>query len=861
MIWIWGEVGTYVQAPIAGDDTELSFNGIKYSGNFNGDGHVISNLKVDGTNYCGLFGSIDTNGVIANLGLEDFSIIGAENIIGGLAGECLGVISNCYSTGVVTGEDNVGGLVGYNYGIISNCYSTGTIAGGSYVGGLTGYSWQGSINNCYSTGTVTGSYRVGGLVGYNSGSVTACFFDAETCGVNYSDGGRSLTDIKMKQASSFYGWTNGNWTIEEGTDYPHLFWENAGGEIINTDYPAVIYAGEGTEQAPYELANVEDILCLMYREIDWDKHYVLTADIDLSGQNFNHPLIGYITEFTGSFEGSNYVISNLTITGISYCGLFGCIGEDAKITNLGLEDADVTCIDQYAGGIAGYSWQASISNCYSTGFVTGDRYVGGLVGYSEDCSISNCYSTGVVTGEYYVGGLVGYSEDCSISNCYSTRVVTGEYYVGGLVGDNYSCSISNCFWDVETSGTTDSDGGTGISTAEMRVEKIYTDSGWDFIGETDNGIEDIWMMDGYPVLSWQYKHLGNGDGTEDTPYVIRNEQGFTEICSDPNYWASGVYVKLSCDLDMSGAGTLSQAPIAGDTDTDREFDGIAFEGFFDGNGYTIRNLKIEGTYYCGFFGKIGAAGTVANLNVEADIEGTGDYVGKLCGYNDYGNIINCSVGGYFSVRGYYNTGGICGYNNYGNITNCNVTDTVLGGTTAGGICGRNEYGVISNCYSTNEYISSNGKTGGLCGYNNGGVIDNCYSTANVNGYGYNTGGLCGSSSGEIIDCYASNVYVIGEGYDDNLILEERGSTGGLCGLNEFNGVISNSYAEGQVLGYGRNTGGLCGYNYNNVVNCYATGEVKSEGVYANIVGGLCGYNNGTIKQLLCNRSSFAKWRN
>ena len=729
--------GTYSQAPIAGDtDEDIVFDGTKFSGNFSGDGHVISNLAIDGSYYCGLFGSIDINAVITNLGLKDVSIIGTGDEIGGLVGMSLGVINscystgsvtgsysvgglagesgqggisncyssavvngrsnvgglvgvghgsicNCYSTGVVTGEDNVGGLVGYNYGIISNCYSTGTIAGGSYVGGLTGYSWQGSINNCYSTGTVTGSYRVGGLVGQNPGSITACYFNSETCGISYSDGGWPLTDSEMKQASSFYGWTNGNWTIDEGNDYPHLLWENAGGEIINTDYPAIIYAGEGTEQAPYELASAEDILCLMYREIDWDKHYVLTADINLSGQNFSHPLIGYITEFSGTFDGNNHVIRNFTISVIRYCGMFGRIDTNAVITNLGLEDITVTCLEAHAGILAGgssgsisncystgtvtgedessygigglvgdnhgsiincystgtvtgedevgglvassygsisncystgtvtgedevgglvasssgsisncYSTgsvtgsgrnvgglvgrsSGSISNCYSTGVVTGEEYVGGLCGDNENgiisncysmgsvtgendvgglvgrssASISNCYSTGSVTGEDAVGGLVGESS-ASISNCYSLGTVTGSSRVGGLVGDNYSCSISNCFWDVETSGNAYSDGGVGLSTAEMQTRTTYTDSGWDFVGETNNGIEDIWIMDGYPVFSWQYVGLGGGNGTESDPYLIDNIDDFNEFCSDARFWASGVYTKLTHDLDL-----------------------------------------------------------------------------------------------------------------------------------------------------------------------------------------------------------------------------------------------------------------------------------------------------------------------
>ena len=58
----------------------------------------------------------------------------------------------------MTGNYYVGGLVGDNYGAISNCYSTGAVTGGDgseYLGGLVGYSTN-SISNCYSTGSVSG---------------------------------------------------------------------------------------------------------------------------------------------------------------------------------------------------------------------------------------------------------------------------------------------------------------------------------------------------------------------------------------------------------------------------------------------------------------------------------------------------------------------------------------------------------------------------------------------------------------------------------------------------------------------------------------------------------------------------------
>jgi hypothetical protein len=81
-------------------------------------------------------------------------------------------------------------------------------------------------------------------------------------------------------------------------------------------------------------------------------------------------------------------------------------------------------------------------------------------------------------------------------------LVTGS--IGGLVG-GFRLESVGCFWDVETSGQADSDGGEGLSTAEMTDISTYLQAGWDFVDETDNGTDDIWFMpdDDYPHLAWE----------------------------------------------------------------------------------------------------------------------------------------------------------------------------------------------------------------------------------------------------------------------------------------------------------------------------------------------------------------------
>lgn len=149
-----------------------------FSGTFDGQGHVISNLYINRPDESGigLFGTLDpafTKGAIKNTGLENAAVIG-QDWVGGLAGEIWGAdgyafheISNCFITGMVSGRDYVGGLIGANdNGFITDSYSSCAVGGREYVGGLVSVvSFFAGTGTCFSTGAVSGSSIVGGLVG------------------------------------------------------------------------------------------------------------------------------------------------------------------------------------------------------------------------------------------------------------------------------------------------------------------------------------------------------------------------------------------------------------------------------------------------------------------------------------------------------------------------------------------------------------------------------------------------------------------------------------------------------------------------------------------------------------------------
>jgi hypothetical protein len=205
--------------------------------------------------------------------------------------------------------------------------------------------------------------------------------------------------------------------------------------------------GSGTPDDPYVITNVKQLQEMKY---DLNAYYVLGNDIDASetrywnnGQGFE-PIGDYNNPFTGSFDGRGYKIYNLYInTTRDFGGLFGVVGKEGIIKNVGLENVKIISAYNNVGGLIGFNYYGTVSNSYSTGSVNGKEDVGGLVGENYYGTVSNSYSTGSVNGFEDVGGLVGYNAG-TVSNSYSTGSVNGKEDVGGLVGYNFG-TVSNSY--------------------------------------------------------------------------------------------------------------------------------------------------------------------------------------------------------------------------------------------------------------------------------------------------------------------------------------------------------------------------------------------------------------------------------
>ena len=306
--------------------------------------------------------------------------------------------------------------------------------------------------------------------------------------------------------------------------------------LICTATQAKYSGGTGEPNDPYQIATAEDLILLGKSLKDYDKHFILTVDIDLDpnlpgckvfdkaviAADTNDVSWGFEgTHFFGVFDGNGHKVSNLTIKGVRYLGFFGKVGDGAMICNLGLEDVRVYGTGWFIGGLVGLNDRGSIITSYSKGTVAGEEEtVGGLAGANFG-NIATSYS--IVLGDSRVSGLLAGWNSTSpggravpqypglITNCYAACGNSGIVKAFGLVGRNHrhlaSSEVLNCFWDAQTCGLADStEGGTPKTTEEMQTASTFINAGWDFIGETDNGTEDIWWIDegrDYPRLWWE----------------------------------------------------------------------------------------------------------------------------------------------------------------------------------------------------------------------------------------------------------------------------------------------------------------------------------------------------------------------
>jgi len=285
-----------------------------------------------------------------------------------------------------------------------------------------------------------------------------------------------------------------------------------------TSANAAPWAGSGTTADPYLICDADGLNAIGANTTYYGFCFKLTADINLAGITYTDAVIPYSdTIFTGVFDGNSHIISNLTINtsgaNTNKLGLFGYLGIDpegsAVLKDVGIKNLNITAgaSSQDIGALAGLSNGGTIKECFAQGTITGGNAsinVGGLVGTNAS-TIKNCYAVVNVTAgasSQAIGGLIGYYYGGG-EECYAAGHVSGGSAVGGFAGDKFFfSSILNCYFLRLSDGGGPNNGiGTERTDAQMRQQSSFV--GWDFFAEAVNGTDELWKMNGYPVLSWQ----------------------------------------------------------------------------------------------------------------------------------------------------------------------------------------------------------------------------------------------------------------------------------------------------------------------------------------------------------------------
>ena len=451
-------------------------NAIKFTGEFDGQGYAITNLKVDyntSFGYTGLFCYATDGAVIKNLIVGTGCSFKGTEKIGGIIGSAEGggtvtltnVINMANVTSTGNSSANAAGLVGCGQGgtIIeaTNCANTGEIHGqDGECAAFAGWTQSGtSFTNCWNIGDIYNMdnnqslYRKPG----NAAITLSNCYDAN--GADFYTQGTKIARTTVASGELCYklnGSTSGgtNWTQTIGTDtYPIPFNTSMLVFKNGSEYDNIEKDGDW-----YKISNANE-LKLFSSKVNAGSPALnakLTNDIDMTSVNDYTPIgaSDNSKKYKGTFDGQNHYINlNIDNTSGSRLGLIGYATAGAYVKNLIIKGSING--EKYIGGFVGslsrtdQDGTLTFENCGNEANITAtDINAGGLLGCSFDGGVQvvmkNCYNSGTIKGNQS-GQLTAWSTNTQIENCYT-------------IGDSDNCdpfarlgggsnTITNCYCD------------------------------------------------------------------------------------------------------------------------------------------------------------------------------------------------------------------------------------------------------------------------------------------------------------------------------------------------------------------------------------------------------------------------------
>ena len=774
---------------------ELSWIPINwYLGTFDGNGKTIRNLYINATSgfFVGFFGVVDagciknitfdnakvkstvksrstgiligqaSNNFIENIKTLESCSVDGVNTVGGIAGSAMGNIIKCENHARVNSMASVGGIVGRYKGYdksksITSCANYGVVTGsGGSVGGMVGYFDSGTIQNCANYGDVTGTDYVGNLIGF-----------ADECNLNNVLGTGNVTATSSDPAGLLVGNVRNSSSTASGI----LAYNSSAKLTINgaeQTGEAVKAIGGGS------LTSAEKIKAFSAEQLKSGLvAFILQENVSGSakwGQNLNtddYPLLGsankvysdspVIMKCSGELESTG----TFTNTKPAQEGTFTIKHGDSPTHH---KSVDAACT---VDGTIEY-WECNLCHkSFSDELLTQEvsNLVVSATGHQYDkndkCTKCQQEIPFLTNGDnnITIGKVFGEMDEISGYNLY--KYTAPEDGTLEVTANSNGHDTYGTLWESRTAASylTYND---DVNDRDFKITYDVTKGTTYYIGAREysgNAIEgDVTLNVKMNVL--QLPAGMTGKGTEAEPFVLKTADHlawFRDYVNDDHFSACAKIADDVKEIDMSTvcyeADTEKQVAELSWTPIGKSYDN-RYQGTFDGNGKTIRNLYINATSSgAGFFGYAGK-GSIKNITFDnAKVKSTAECTGILAGYEEYCFIENIKTLANCSVEGKDKVGGIAG-GAIDNIINCENHAMVKGTSYVGGVVGRydGEYKSITLCANYGVVTGSAEGVGGMVGQFGSGTIQNSANYGDVTGTIY-VGNLIGDAN----KCNLNNV--------------------------------------------------------------------------------------------------------
>ena len=809
--------------------TPIGNSGNKYQGTFDGNGKTIRNLYINATsNFAGFFGYADA-GCIKNITFDNAKVksTGSSNtgILAGEASSCIEYIKTL-ATCSVEGKSWVGGIAGNSWGNIINCENHAKVNGTNFVGGIVGTyeNSDKSITSCANYGIVTGSGNcVGGMVGYfgsgtlqnsaNYGDVTGTYYvgnligKALECNLNNVLSTGNVTATSEEPAGLLVGKIVNSSSTASGI----LAYNSSAKLTINgTEQTgdAVKAIGNGSMTSAFRIIAFtteqlkSGLVAYMLQQnvsgsAKWGQK-LGTDDYPLLGSTDGVYLDGNVTmNCLGEVEGSG----TFTNTKPAQEGTITIKHGDSPIHH---KSVPVTC---YTDGKIEY-WECDVCHAsfldeqmtqeVSTLVVstTGHKY-----DETDKCTMCHKEIPFLTSGDNNITIEKVFGEQYEISGYNLYKYTAPEDGKLEVTANSNGKDTYGTLWKSRTAASylTCSDYGNG---PDFKITYLVTKGTTYYIGAREfngNAIECNATLN-VKLTPLQLPADMTGNGSEAKPFLLKTAEHlawFRDCVNEGNINACAKIADDVKEIDMSSVcheandekqvAELSWTPI-GNSDNNR------YQGTFDGNGKTIRNLYINATsdYNTGFFGDADA-GSLKNITFDnARVNNTSpNHTGILAGFAGACMIENIKTSANCSVEGNMLTGGIAGMAE-GNISNCENHAAVKGTDMVGGLFGDyiSRDNSITSCANYGVVTGTGNNVGGMVGHFGSGTIQNSANYGVITGTAF-VGNLIGSAD----ECNLNNVL----GTGNVTVTSDTGCAGLLVG--SIGRIYNSSSTASGILAY------------------------------------------------------------